>query len=62
MGSTDQFIDVQIIIPLLITDHEKQVDLLMTVIAAVQDEEFVAQLNIATDIDAVAKLFVSKNL
>ena len=62
MGSTDQFIDVQIIIPLLITDHEKQVDLLMTVIAAVQDEEFVAKLNIAADIDAVAKLFASKNL
>jgi PTS system galactitol-specific IIA component len=62
MGSTEQFIDVQIVIPLLITDHEKQVDLLMTVIAAVQDEEFVAKLNIAADIDAVAKLFASKNL
>ena len=62
MGATDQFVDVQIIIPLLISNHEEQVNLLMKVITAVQDEKFVAKLLVATDLLEIAALFSEKEL
>ncbi len=62
MGATDSFLDVQIIIPLLITNHEEQINLLMKVITAVQDEEFVANLLKASNLAEVGSLFAEKEL
>lgn len=44
MGSTDSTVEVSIIIPLLITDPKDQVDLLMKVVTAVQDLDFMKRL------------------
>lgn len=44
MGSTDSTVEVSIIIPLLITDPKDQVDLLMKVVTAVQDLDFMKKL------------------
>jgi len=62
MGSVDEVIPVAIVIPLLITNPEEQVDLLMAVIGAVQDEPFVSQLMSARSLIEVAALFVKKGL
>ena len=44
MGSTGSTVEVSIIIPLLITDPKNQVDLLMKVVTAVQDLDFMTKL------------------
>lgn len=44
MGSSASTLEVSIIIPLLITDPENQVDLLMQVVTALQDIAFMNQL------------------
>ena len=44
MGSTGSTVEVSIIIPLLITDPKDQVDLLMKVVTAVQDLDFMTKL------------------
>lgn len=44
MGSTASTLEVSIIIPLLITEPKDQVDLLMAVVNAVQDVDFIKNL------------------
>ena len=62
MGSVDGVIQVGAIIPLLITNPEEQVDLLMSVIGAVQDEVFVGLLMAAQSVAEVKSLFTDKGL
>lgn len=57
MGSTASNLDVSIIIPLLITDPKDQVDLLMSVINAVQDVDFMKKLMDTCDPLEVETLF-----
>ena len=57
MGSIAGNIDVSIIIPLLITDPKDQVDLLTSVINAVQDADFMNKLMETRDPSEVEALF-----
>lgn len=57
MGSTEGKVDVSIVIPLLITDPKDQVDLLMTVLNAVQDVDFMKMLIGIDDPTRVEALF-----
>ena len=57
MGSIAGNIDVSIIIPLLITDPKDQVDLLTSVINAVQDADFMDKLMETRDPSEVETLF-----
>lgn len=57
MGSIASNIDVSIIIPLLITDPKNQVDLLMSVINAVQDLDFMNKLMETEDPSEIEALF-----
>ena len=60
MGSTDSTVEVSIIIPLLITDPKAQVDLLMTVVNAVQDLDFMKKLMEIEDPIEIERFFNSR--
>lgn len=60
MGSTDSTVEVSIIIPLLITDPKAQVDLLMSVVTAVQDIEFMKKLMDSDDPKEIERLLNSR--
>lgn len=60
MGSTDGTVEVSIIIPLLITDPREQVDLLMKVVSAVQDLDFMTKLLDIDDSQEIERLLNSK--
>lgn len=60
MGSTDSTVEVSIIIPLLITDPKAQVDLLMTVVTAVQDLDFMKKLMEIEDPKVIETFFNSR--
>jgi PTS system galactitol-specific IIA component len=57
MGSIGNNLDISIIIPLLITDAKDQVDLLMSVIGAVQDIDFMNELIVTKNLDDMETLF-----
>lgn len=60
MGSTDSTVEVSIIIPLLITDPKEQVDLLMKVVTAVQDLDFMTRLTEIEDPAEIETFFNSR--
>lgn len=57
MGSIRNDVEVSIIIPLLITDSKGQVDLLVSVINAVQDLDFMKKLMDTEDLLEIEALF-----
>ncbi|MBI3430289.1 MAG: PTS sugar transporter subunit IIA [Actinobacteria bacterium] len=60
MGSTDSTVEVSIIIPLLITDPKAQVDLLMSVVTAVQDIDFMKKLMDSDNPEEIENLLNSR--
>jgi PTS system galactitol-specific IIA component len=57
MGSLDDKIQVKMILPLLITNPAEQVDLLMAVIGALQDSDFLNALDAANSSEEIIAIF-----
>ncbi|TRZ56558.1 MAG: PTS sugar transporter subunit IIA [Streptomycetaceae bacterium] len=57
MGSLDEKVQVKMILPLLITNPAEQVDLLMAVIGALQDAEFLSALDSASSTEEIISIF-----
>ena len=57
MGSLDDKVQVKMILPLLITNPKEQVDLLMAVIGALQDAEFLNALDAAGSTKEIISIF-----
>lgn len=57
MGSLDDKVKVKMILPLLITNPAEQVDLLMAVIGALQDADFLNALNAARSTEEIISIF-----
>ena len=57
MGSLDEKVQVKMILPLLITNPAEQVDLLMAVIGALQDADFLNALNVASSSEEIISIF-----
>ena len=57
MGSLDDKVQVKMILPLLITNPAEQVDLLMAVIGALQDADFLNALNAAGSNEEIISIF-----
>jgi PTS system galactitol-specific IIA component len=57
MGSLDDKVQVKMILPLLITNPAEQVDLLMAVIGALQDADFLNDLDAAISSDEIISIF-----
>jgi len=57
MGSLDDKVQVKMILPLLITNPAEQVDLLMAVIGALQNADFLNALNAASSNEEIISIF-----
>ena len=57
MGSLDDKVQVKMILPLLITNPAEQVDLLMAVISALQNADFLNALNAASSNEEIISIF-----
>ena len=57
MGSLDEKVYVKMILPLLITNPAEQVDLLMGVIGALQDADFLNALDTASSTEEIISIF-----
>lgn len=57
MGSLDDKVQVKMILPLLITNPAEQVDLLMAVIGALQDADFLNALDAANSTEEIISIF-----
>lgn len=57
MGSLDDKVQVKMILPLLITNPAEQVDLLMAVIGALQNTDFLNALNVASSSEEIISIF-----
>ena len=62
MGSLDDKVQVKMILPLLITNPAEQVDLLMTVIGALQNPEFLNALDASTSVEEIISIFRKEGL
>lgn len=62
MGSLDDKVQVKMILPLLITNPAEQVDLLMTVIGALQNPDFLNALDVSTSAEEIISIFRKEGL
>jgi mannitol/fructose-specific phosphotransferase system IIA component (Ntr-type) len=62
MGSLDDKVQVKMILPLLITNPAEQVDLLMTVIGALQNPDFLNALDASTSVEEIISIFRKEGL
>jgi PTS system galactitol-specific IIA component len=62
MGSLDDKVQVKMIFPLLITNPAEQVDLLMAVITALQNPEFLNALDASKTAEEIVSIFRKEGL